>query len=69
MSLADEVASLESGRFATLTTCVNFKDVCKECNYWDKSQIDSYRCACIGQCPGVTLSKKLKDYILRSLDE
>ena len=68
-TLKERVASIEKNRFADLAGLLDFEDNCLECNEFDSTLPESFRCAMLGSCPGITLSEELKQYIIRKLIE
>ena len=66
-SLIDMINGIENGRFSNLTDAIQFSDTCLKCSLFDLSQKDHYRCACLGKCPGVTLSYDTNSYLLKKI--
>ena len=49
-----------------LKTNVEVKSVCFTCKYFDDTKADSYRCAVLGTCPGITLSEQVKRVLVEN---
>lgn len=66
MNLKEQVAAIDDGRFEAIAK-LDFSDSCRRCRTWTGEGAGGYRCACLGSCPGVTLSEEMKDYIKRKI--
>ena len=68
MSLENDVKNIDKGRFIHLADALSFKEVCLKCTTFNQTMIrdpcKAYRCACMGQCTGVTLSSEMISYLL-----
>jgi len=65
----DQLKSIQNGRLIPLIESLDFKEVCFECTYFDSSQSKRYRCACLGSCPGITLSPGMVSTMINSVEE
>lgn len=43
------------------------KQECYHCTYFNENSKETYRCACIGYCTGITFSKEFKDFITNDI--
>ena len=64
-----QLKEIENGRFYDVIRYLNISDHCGRCSFFDREQPQTYRCACIGSCIGVTLSEKVKSYLIEKLKE
>ena len=69
MSFSERLIAIDDGRFEKLIEAMDgTSDYCERCRFWTGNEADGQaRCACIGSCPGVTLSERLKDYLKEKL--
>lgn len=57
----------ESKQIIPLINNLDLKDECEKCAYFNFKAEESYRCACLGSCIGVTLNDELNALLLYRL--
>ena len=70
LSLKQRIALIDDGRFEGLVNACDVKDVCEQCNYFNKSIDDyrqGYRCHTMPSCIDATLNPLLITYINKKL--
>lgn len=50
-------------------TACRVTEACIDCKYFNPEAKESFRCACMGTCPGVTYSEKYKAWLLKRYSE
>lgn len=66
-SFKERLCEIEDGRFADIVNVMDIKPVCEDCQAFDDSIPQGYRCAIAPNCIGATLHKHLKSYFLLRL--
>lgn len=65
----EQLYNVDGGRFKPVLSTLGITPECFVCSHFDETKVDEYRCACLGSCIGVTLSERLKEYLLSNIDK
>lgn len=62
-----KLKQIQNERFWELINSLEIEDCCENCQTFDKSKGDVYLCAILGTCIGITLSERMKEYLINEL--
>lgn len=65
----ERLIAIDDGRFEKVLNGLNVKPVCEGCNTFNPLKRESYKCAVLGRCPGITLSDRTKEYLIKRCKE
>lgn len=67
ITFINQLLSIDNGRFERIILALHVSEECGRCNTFDSNAVGAYKCASLPTCIGVTLSKRVKDYLLWKL--